>query len=226
MDPEICSTAYQGDTAKIIEILDKSPEKINSVDEDSRSPLICACSGNHKSTVELLLKRGANLDSEDEWYYSLFLIYISSGYLDIITVLLEKKPNVNAQNTSGQTCLHYAASKNHPEICQILLEHGADPLLTNFIGQTALHRAAARGANGVIQVLLNSNKIKPSSLINRKDSVGNTPLHLACEENLADTCTLLIELGSDIHTTNKEQLTPFDLCTDPKVKAHLSKHLD
>ena len=45
------------------------------------------------------------------------------------------------------------------------------------------------------------------------DMYGNTPLHLACEEDRQDVAKLLITKGADVSVTNKEKKTPLDLAS-------------
>ena len=42
---------------------------------------------------------------------------------------------------------------------------------------------------------------------------GNTPLHLACEEDRQEVAKLLVANGADITLTNKEKKTPLDLAS-------------
>jgi len=58
--------------------------------------------------------------------------------------------------------------------------------------------------------------------VDAKDSYGNTPLHLACEEGRIQEAGLLIKSGADSTLLNKEKLTPFDLAPSD-VQAILRK---
>lgn len=71
---------------------------------------------------------------------------------------------------------------------------------------------------GIVKLLLeNSDKLK----VNSKDAYGNTPLHLACEEDRQDEAKLLVQHGADLETKNKETKTPLDLCTPSLARALL-----
>ncbi|PVU95519.1 hypothetical protein BB561_001776 [Smittium simulii] len=224
MSPEICLFSAEGSLDKVIELLDQDQALINTVDEDGRA-------ANQPQVVEFLIKRKADINCKDEFNMTPLLICAASGYTDLVKILLASGADPNSQNSSGQTALHYSASKNLPELSQLLLAHKADPFLINSISQTALHRAAARGSIGVISLLLEH----PSSskLINLKDTEGNTPLHLACEENNADAAIALIKCCSELSKaskncsnlyldgTNSAGLTAIGLCSDPKVKQYI-----
>lgn len=57
-----------------------------------------------------------------------------------------------------------------------------------------------------------------SSLSDKRDVYGNTPLHLACEENRVEEAKLLAANGADPTITNKERKTPLDLAAPGLVR--------
>jgi ankyrin repeat protein len=64
------------------------------------------------------------------------------------------------------------------------------------------------------------------SKVNIRDSVSNTPLHLACEEGRGDTATLLIENGADPDHVNQSGQTPLDLCPTKQLRAFIEKAIE
>lgn len=60
--------------------------------------------------------------------------------------------------------------------------------------------------------------------LNPKDNQGNTPLHLACEEDHGDCAVLLIEHGADIDRLNQDGKTPIELCLKPEIKSFILQH--
>lgn len=46
------------------------------------------------------------------------------------------------------------------------------------------------------------------------DSEGNTPLHLACDEDRGEVAAVLIEAGADCTIRNKYDKTPIRLASD------------
>lgn len=83
------------------------------------------------------------------------------------------------------------------------------------------HRAASLGYSKIMELL-----IEYQCRINPKDSEGNTPLHNACEEGHGDCAILLIQHGADIDRLNTEGKTPIELCSDPQVKAFISRYVE
>lgn len=64
------------------------------------------------------------------------------------------------------------------------------------------------------------------SKVNVRDSVANTPLHLACEEGHGDTAALLIENDADPDILNKEGQTPLDLCATKQLRAFVEQAIE
>lgn len=84
------------------------------------------------------------------------------------------------------------------------------------------HRAVAQGYSAFVRMLIQDGKAK----VNTRDSVANTPLHLACEEGHGDTAVLLIEHGADPDILNKDGQTPIDLCATKQVRSYIERAIE
>jgi 26S proteasome non-ATPase regulatory subunit 10 len=84
------------------------------------------------------------------------------------------------------------------------------------------HRAVAQGYSAFVRMLIQDGKSK----VNVRDSVANTPLHLACEEGHGDTAALLIENDADPDILNKEGQTPPDLCATKQLRAFVEQAIE
>jgi ankyrin repeat protein len=148
---------------------------------------------------------------------------------------------VDLKNSKGQTALHLAAARGSFPFIKLLLDRGADieakdqfqysPLLTT-VQNRHLHAflcLAQRGAsldcldiNGSSLVhwaayvndleflrMLKSFKVQ----INRRNILGQTPLHMACQGNAAEAYWFLIGEGLDPDELTKEQLSPIAILT-------------
>lgn len=51
-----------------------------------------------------------------------------------------------------------------------------------------------------------------------RDAYGNSPLHLACEEDRQQDARLLVSRGARLQLKNKEQKTPLDLASESLVR--------
>jgi ankyrin repeat protein len=150
------------------------------------------------------------------------------------------KQEINTGNYFKDTPLHIAAERNYPEIIELLLENCANPCAENIVGQTPLDLAKQKGNMGIFKTLLirylnfidlqgrtklhiltfcNYIKEVQSLLetkqrkqdINEGNYFGNTPLHIAVEENHPDIVVLLLNQGASPRAKNKAGCTPLDL---------------
>lgn len=87
---------------------------------------------------------------------------------------------INAQSNGKRATLHYVVDAGHPKnakVVQTLLDQKANLNAKGERNRHPLHIAAIRGCRDVTQTLLNH---KDNLVIDAKDTVGLTPLDLAC----------------------------------------------
>lgn len=79
---------------------------------------------------------------------------------------------------------------------QYYLDHGADPNVKDYkhYDLRPLHKAILTHQNHVVEILLAHQGIDP----NGRTKSGETPLHMAAKEGLADVIPLLLQKGADI----------------------------
>jgi len=197
-------------------LLQDDPSKATKKDEGGRLALHWATSVGSKELVEFLLSQsGVEIDARDDTNFTPLIIAAAAGRIEIVKLLLGKGADINAKNTGGHSALQYAASKNHVEIVELLITHHADPNIADEMNATPLHRAASLGNSQALALLLEKcERIQ----INARDSVGNTPLHLACEEDRLKEAELLVAHGADKEIENKQKKTPLDLASPATAK--------
>ncbi len=127
---------------------------------------------------------------------------IRNGTLQNVQQLLSEGVDADEEDEKGLTPLHIAAIYNRTEIATLLLdEYDAEVNLTDdTYATTPLHLAAWQGNAEVATVLLTHNA-KP----NAQDGKGNTPLHVASNEQVA---AIFLEHGALLTTTNNDRLQP------------------
>ena len=106
-----------------------------------------------------------------------------------------------AQQPRKRHCvLEWAIVKNHLPLVQLLLSKGHD--INDFMGRfyagTALHIAVPGGHCPLIMLLLQN----PALNLNKRDSDGNTALHIAIKWRNLEVVKLLHAAGADLEIAN------------------------
>ena len=116
------------------------------------------------------------------------------GNVDILEAVLGMQPGINIDFIDHLKCsaLHYACSRGFLNIVKILMEHGANRKLKSSVGCTALHLACSAGHREVVAAILTQSSGDTRSLLNSKNSAGNTPVMCALNnQKLEVVCYLL-----------------------------------
>ncbi|KAJ1364062.1 hypothetical protein KIN20_024059 [Parelaphostrongylus tenuis] len=182
---------------------------LEAVDDVGRSTPHFAAVGGCLPILELSISQDKTAaDRSDTMGWTPLMIAASAGRVEIVRYLLSLSDvDVNHRNLNRQTPLHYAASKNHPVVTHLLLGAGADPNASDKYGATPLHRAASQGHDRIVHMLL----AQPNIRVDVKDSEGNTPLFVACEEDREDAAIALVRKGADPLVQNKEEKCALDV---------------
>ena len=146
----------------------------------------------------------------------------SKGFLEGVTFLLKySKQSTLERSVKGNFPIHAACKNGHVDIVNKLLEPQYWPNPTELLnneGQNILHIAARSGKNVVVKNLLRNPKLE-MRVINAKDNLGNTPLHLASMNLHPDVvCSLTWEDKEgkrvDLELRNNDGLTAIDVLAD------------
>ncbi|MBU8869503.1 MAG: ankyrin repeat domain-containing protein [Gemmatimonadales bacterium] len=135
------------------------------------------------------------------------------GGPNVATLLLEKGAEINVMEKNGISPLHRAAQSGDIEVAKILIAHGADvnisdkytgPVRPNDITGTALQIAINYSPKEEMATLLLDNGAE----FNRKDSLGNTELHLAAMKGNGNLARALCGHGAEVNAVNDFNRTP------------------
>ncbi|XP_068228794.1 transient receptor potential cation channel subfamily A member 1 homolog [Palaemon carinicauda] len=210
---KLCRSKSRPENERIIQevenLLEDSPDIINTVSEDGLTPLHLAAINNQAGILSALLSHGADPELRDAVEGFTPLLYtITQQSLECFEILLKKGVNVDACDKGGQSALYHAVVHHYVQgrMVEKLLKFGADVNL-EVKGQTLLHVAARVGNPRVLQELLDA---KPKN-IDMLDNSKLSPLHLAAENGHRDCCEILKKAGANCSVRNKHKETPLML---------------
>lgn len=148
----IFEAAAVGNTKRVRELLERSPELISAYGPDGFQPLSMAVHFGNTETVKLLLDLGANVNgrSKDGSLNNMAIhAAIMGNYEHIIMMLIQYGADVHAicegSLRSGYTVLHVAAYFGHDSLVKLFLNQGVDPTARNDDGYTAYQVAVNKG---------------------------------------------------------------------------------
>ena len=116
---------------------------------------------------------------------------------DVLEVLVTNGANINAKSNVCSTPLVLGARYGQYEALKFMLEHTiADTSVRAGQGSTTLHIAALYGHSSCTKILLEHS---PPQIVNSKEySLGNTPLHSACQTGEYETVVNILRYGPSV----------------------------
>ncbi|VDM95657.1 unnamed protein product, partial [Thelazia callipaeda] len=175
----------------------------NKQSKNGWSPLMEACALGHFGVAKILLHHHARVDVFDENGRTALHLAAANGHLELTHLLLTSKAFVNSKSKTGEAPLHLAAQNGRVKVITMLVQdHGAALEAITLDNRTALHFAARYGQLAVAQRLL-----ALGANPNARDDKGQTPLHLAAENDYPDVVKLFLKMRQN----NRAVLTAIDL---------------
>ena len=178
--------------------------------QSSRYTLLQKCaSSNLADFAEVLLKR-VGFDARHQpvnGTSSPVLLAASRGDAELLDVLKKYKANFTCEDENKETVLHKILQK--------------DENLLGNVPQETLEKA--------LDVLLSESednkefKTEISRLVNRRDGVGNTPLHYATQKWSEKTVRRLLERGANIGIKNKWNEIPINRISSSTMQSFLDE---
>ncbi|MBE9183725.1 ankyrin repeat domain-containing protein [Microcoleus sp. LEGE 07076] len=152
--------------------------------------------------AKFLIAKGANVNVKNKNGSTPLHITKSKAIAKILLAAGEKIniKEENARNGKRTTLLHNAAKIGFKELVQQLINNGANVVIRDRQKRTPLHYATTKE---VAALLMQD--------INAKDESGNTPLHLAVQEDRPEIVSFLIANGAKLNIENKSGDTPLHL---------------
>ncbi|XP_037493571.1 ankyrin repeat-containing protein ITN1 isoform X1 [Jatropha curcas] len=167
----------------IVEILlKKVPNLALKIDKNENSPLHCACIKENLSMVQLLIGKSS-------------------------------RQTHRLYNKDGYTALHLAVMKGNVQFLEEFWKKApsAFKLLTRDTKQSVFHLSAKQSSESDDSFVFLLQKSSIYHLLYSTDGLGNSVLHLACENNPAIAEYLIKETKINVNALNNEQLTALDM---------------
>lgn len=165
---------------------------------------------------DALIKKGANILYVNARNESMIFETIAAGALnameyDMVTKILhhpavQYKYNELTNHRNGDTLLHAVCRTNNIEAYQMLIDAGAKIDALNNKNETILHAALCHRKYNMAKEILQHSDV--NSIINIQDSYGgDTPLHLACNQQNVNMYYALVDKKADITIVNNQKET-------------------
>ena len=122
---------------------------------------------------------------------------------EIVRTILSRGARINAVDSNGRTPLRLAVDLDLWDSAKIIADAGADPFIAAVDNKTSAEISFTKG-NECIRALFSGR------LIDARDSMGNTILHLAASIGTPESIALLLELGANRSIRNISSETPYE----------------
>ncbi|XP_065582066.1 putative ankyrin repeat protein RF_0381 [Artemia franciscana] len=212
--------ALNGNT-QTVECLLQFGADVNVKNENGTRPLHFAAMNGNTQTVECLLQSGADVNVKHENGTSPLHLAALNRNTQTVECLLQFGADVNVKNENGTSPLDFAALSGNTQTVECLLKYGADVNAKTEDGASPLHLSCSFSSplhlscSGYFSFLQTCKcLLKYGAYVNSKDNHGMTALHYASRSGDKECVATLLEHGSDIDITCKNDLTAFDVAVD------------
>ncbi len=238
---EIFDAIRNGDTAKVMALVEKDPRLVQARNARQSTPLHVAVDTGNATLARYLIEKGADINAVNQNNWTP-LFYAKQA--DIAKRLVESGADVNFAG-SLFTPLAHAVFQKRKEVAECLLENGAqlpelgnplsivllreslkagsaailerylsrgfDPLYEDDVNNNLLHFASERGSRELIDLLMSR-----GVAVKRANIFGFTPLHVAAFLGNTPIVERFVQKGADPDARTNDGKTPYNLA----VEAH------
>ena len=209
-EKDIFKAARQGKLSSIQFSLEQKGYDKDACDKQNNTALHYACQKNHLLIVQYLIEnQKANKEVKNKNGSTPLLVACENNNLDIVKYLMQEiKVNKNACDNKGNSAVKIACKSGKSlDLIMFLIN---DPEVHKTEKTCALHWACQKGEIELVKTLVEQEGIS----IESKDNLGDTPLHIACENNHFMIVKYLCQKGADKTVYNHNDKTAAAICED------------
>ena len=225
--PSVCRFVEICDLTTISGVLRSTTERFH---EWKQCVLYEACKQRNRDMVKALLDHGVWKDGYCPTGNASRLrettpmhVAAYSPSVEIVETLIKKAhivDPIHREDDNGYQPLHIACRKGPVVIVALLIDHGANPKAQTAQGDTPLHLACMNNNIEKVELflapdeVLTTNKAARNTLLEMKNQMGWTPLHVACRYGSLRLIRKLLLAGSPASSKTFQDLTPLHVaCT-------------
>ncbi len=190
------------------------------------------------TVIDLLLSAGSDPFLKDKAGNTALQNAVINNYpTEVLGAIIQKggKSLLDSTNSNGDTALSLAVSLKRYDAIQALAQAGANPFIENKAGFSSLETAFRDGKNTTERLVsaypMDTRDAQGNSMLHHavqskaqgeiikyliarqgsaspKNNEGDTPLHIACQQNLAEQGEILILAEADLFSANARGQTP------------------
>jgi ankyrin repeat protein len=195
---------------------------VNARDEDGRSALTLAVTGQIKEVAETLITAGADVNAQDNYgmtaLMSVQMFSMTSHWSpeEMTEILVAAGADVNIRDDDGMTALLFAADQSFvPMMVEYLIGYGADPHVRDPEGNTALILVARQPTPLMSYGGIISSLVSAGADVNAVNDAGGSALIEAVRSyyggaNSLETINMLLDAGADANIRDRDGMRAFD----------------
>ncbi|XP_048241787.1 transient receptor potential cation channel subfamily A member 1 homolog isoform X2 [Haliotis rufescens] len=192
-------------------------------DDEQYSASVSSDERRSQTCLELLVQKDAKeikliYMKEEEHGQTPLHFAVMSGSIDSVKTLINKDRNshkkqlIHTKDDQGLTPMHVAATYRQLDIMKYLMDRGAEFAEQDKDGSTPLHYACSAGTGaGVEMVDLLLQRANSKEMMEKKDTGGNTCLHIATENGHEEIVQKLLDNGANVSVARNDGMYPVHL---------------